>query len=371
MKILVLFTFDYSLKSWNDSGTLSRELSIYKELNKKNDATFVFLTYGDSTDHTFNLGSQGFEVIPIYEEFKKSSYKVINYIKSFYVPFYYKKRLMHVDLIKQNQLLGSWTAVLFKFLLNKPLFIRTGYDMYNFSILDKKSKLLQTMYKLLTKFSLYFANLYSVTSESDLVFLKKNFKKTSKVIKRSNWVINSKYKPFESRYSNKILAIGRLEYQKNFKVLIEAFSNSDFEIDLIGSGSLKPKLQNVSDRLNCKINFLDNMNFEDLHKLMSSYKYFITTSIFEGNPKSLLDAMSSGCVCYASNISNHAELISHDINGYLFDNNQVQLKEVFYSNLNNQKYLKEISKNTYNQINITNSLTTLANNEFEDYKSLI
>ena len=71
MKILVLFTFDYSLKSWNDSGTLSRELSIYKELNKKNDATFVFLTYGDSTDHTFNLGSQGFEVIPIYEEFKK------------------------------------------------------------------------------------------------------------------------------------------------------------------------------------------------------------------------------------------------------------------------------------------------------------
>ena len=90
---------------------------------------------------------------------------------------------MHVDLIKQNQLLGSWTAVLFKFLLNKPLFIRTGYDMYNFSILDKKSKLLQTMYKLLTKFSLYFANLYSVTSESDLVFLKKHFKKQAKLLK--------------------------------------------------------------------------------------------------------------------------------------------------------------------------------------------
>jgi len=81
--------------------------------------------------------------------------------------------------------------------------------------------------------------------------------------------------------------------------------------------------------------------------------------------------MSSGCVCYASNISNHAELISHDINGYLFDNNQIKLKEVFYSNLNNQKYLKEISKNTYKQVNITNSLATLANNEFEDYKSLI
>ena len=39
MKILVLFTFDYSLKSWNDSGTLSRELSIYKELNKKKSKT--------------------------------------------------------------------------------------------------------------------------------------------------------------------------------------------------------------------------------------------------------------------------------------------------------------------------------------------
>ena len=67
----------------------------------------------------------------------------------------------------------------------------------------------------------------------------------------------------------------KVRISKNFKVLIEAFSNSDFEIDLIGSGSLKPKLQNVSDRLNCKIHFLDNMNFKDLHKLMSSYKYLL------------------------------------------------------------------------------------------------
>ena len=32
MKVLLIFTYEYSLKTWEDSGTLSRELSIYKEL---------------------------------------------------------------------------------------------------------------------------------------------------------------------------------------------------------------------------------------------------------------------------------------------------------------------------------------------------
>ena len=40
----------------------------------------------------------------------------------------------HFDLIKQNQLLGSWAAILLKINSRKPLYTRTGYDMFLFSL---------------------------------------------------------------------------------------------------------------------------------------------------------------------------------------------------------------------------------------------
>ena len=49
MKVLVVFTYGYSLKTWFESGTIERELSIYRELQKFQHK-FIFLTYGDELD---------------------------------------------------------------------------------------------------------------------------------------------------------------------------------------------------------------------------------------------------------------------------------------------------------------------------------
>ena len=36
MNILVLFTFDISLKMWSEQGLIDREFKIYREIQKKN-----------------------------------------------------------------------------------------------------------------------------------------------------------------------------------------------------------------------------------------------------------------------------------------------------------------------------------------------
>ena len=46
---------------------------------------------------------------------------------------------------------------------------------------------------------------------------------------------------------------------------------------------------------------------------MNNYKYYLSSSKFEGNPKTILEAMSSGCIVIASNIKNHKEIIKHNI----------------------------------------------------------
>ena len=174
MKVLVVFTYGYSLKTWFESGTIERELSIYRELHKKFQHKFIFLTYGDESDENYIQNETGFEVVPIYKFINHSEYKLINIIKSIAFPFLQKKQFKDIDLIKQNQLLGSWVSVLLSKLLKKPLFTRTGYDMYKFSIEDNKNVIIKYLYLFLTNFTLRYSNLYSVSNKLILIIQKKN-----------------------------------------------------------------------------------------------------------------------------------------------------------------------------------------------------
>ena len=50
MNIILIFTYGISLKNWEESGLLSREIKLYEELNKKYKYKFTFLTFGDDSD---------------------------------------------------------------------------------------------------------------------------------------------------------------------------------------------------------------------------------------------------------------------------------------------------------------------------------
>ena len=139
MHVVIFFTYDYSLKNWSDTGILGRELIYYeKMLDENNDLQITFVTYGDKDDLDFSLNSKRIKVIPVYSIIKKNKYRIVNLIKSFYIPFLLKNKIKVVDIIKQYQLHGSWISILFKYLVNKPLIVRTGYDMYEFSIRENK-----------------------------------------------------------------------------------------------------------------------------------------------------------------------------------------------------------------------------------------
>ena len=81
-----------------------------------------------------------------------------------------------INIVKQNQLLGSWISLIIKLLYKKPLYVRTGYDMYKFSLQENKKYLTRKLYQALTKYTLKFADLYTVTSNSDRKFLTDSFK---------------------------------------------------------------------------------------------------------------------------------------------------------------------------------------------------
>lgn len=367
MTILYIFTFGYSLKTWQLSGTLEKELEIFKKINEKYNTKFIFLTYGNNDDLSLEISNKNIKIIPLFGNKSIPKNKFLLFCLSIYFVLKNKNLFKEVEIIQQNQLNGSWLALLAKFLYKKPYFLRTGYDTYRFSIYEKKSIFKRFGFLFLTNLNFAFSDLITVTSKSDYVFSKKYFIKPKLIKVRPNWVVKRKLPIHSLRSSYKILSVGRLEDQKNYSKIINEFSNSKFEIDIVGAGKNLNSLQKLAKEENTKINFLGHVNNTDLQSLYPKYTFYISTSLFEGNPKTVLEAMSHGCVVLISNIDNHEELVHNSKNGFLID-----LKDNFYKKLINiiddtSVDLDALSKNASNFVNKNNNIEKLIDKTQDDY----
>ena len=367
LKIAIFFTYDYSVETLRNSGLFEREMRIYCEIYKNYDVDFKFITYDDNLDLQGNY--QKFTFISVYDYIKKSRNKIVRFVKSFFVPFKLKKDLEDIDILHQHQLLGSWVPLVLKYLLKKPVLIRTGYDAYLFTIQNKEPIHKTFFYKLLTKISIKYSDLYTVTSNSDFEFLKNKFLINNiKIV--PNWV-DQKKEILSNRNLVKILMVGRLENQKNYPLAF-GFLNKldrDFEIDIFGSGSEKSRLKKLAKENKLKINFLGNIQHKELMEKYKNYEYFLSTSKFEGNPKTILEALSNECIVFASKILNHSELIEDGVNGFLFRSENELIEKFEFIKNNNQ--LKKTIRNNCKKSLKNNSIDKVTELMFLDYDYLM
>jgi len=367
MHLVLFFTFDYSLITWLESGHLTRELKFYNFLISQ-EIEVTFINYGDSEDFKI-LDNSKINVIPIYSLINKSKYKIVNILRSLFIPFQILK-LLKTDsksiIVKQNQLLGSWVSIIFKLISKSKLYTRTGYDMFLFSIKEKKAFYKKFLYLILTQVTILLSDCYSVTSFSDSSFLKQKFFGTKKIVVRPNWVEEGLFDP-EKQYNNTLLAVGRLEKQKNFQDLLYSLKDTGFKLDIYGEGSLKHELINLSKELDVDLNIYNNIDNDELLNIYKKYKYFISSAIFEGNSKVILEAMANGCIVIAKDIINNREIIEDTVSGILYTDD---LSEILI-NLKNNKYgglnLVENAKNTINE---TYSKEVIFSNYLLDFKRL-
>ena len=366
MRVLYIFTFMYSLEIWDKTGTLEKELRIFKDLHDKHKISFTFLTYGTVNDNKYSLEKHGIKVVPIFEFKNISKNNFINIIYSIYFVFKNKSKFNNCNVIKHNQLNGIWLGIILKYTLKIKLVLRTGYDFYRFSVYEKKSKIKKFFYYNLTRLGIYFSDLYTVTSVSDKKF-SKNYKIKNMNLKiRRNWVENKKFNNFSQRDALKVLSVGRLEYQKNFETLIKNFENSSFEIDIVGSGSLENELINLAKSLNVKINIFGQLKNEDLDAMYGDYIFYISSSIFEGNPKTVLEAMSNGCVPLLSDIENHQELVEDGKSGYLISKDQNFLGKI--QEITDDKIqLEKVGQNAKTYVQKNNGINKLVDEIYNDF----
>lgn len=163
----------------------------------------------------------------------------------------------------------------------------------------------------------------------DLQELAKNADTASEFHYIPNGVETDRFTPIQ-RPENpkvKILFIGRLIPRKGFQRVIKALpkvrelARVPFEIEVVGTGAHQGALDSLAQELGVSemIKYVGMVPYDQLEK---SYQYadiFILTSLSEGMPSVILEAMGCGLPVIASNVGGNNEIVHEGENGFLIN----------------------------------------------------
>ena len=373
MRVALFFSYSTSLQDWLNAGFISRELKPFYDLSMLHGYKFSLITYGDESDFDLSetyLKKYNIEVKPL------KAFKGFNFISNLCDIF---STVKNTDIIFSVQTTALIAALPLSFLFQKPLISRSGYDVFAFSKNSKfflKKILLRTLelFASLTASAFVFATKADLNSFSRrtkylrLLINKLSCKKVSTYI-LPNWVDTQTFLP-SNFYINNLLeknqinffSIGRLEPQKNYLSLISLLSSCSYKTSLTiaGTGSEYFALKKLSDELKYNLTLLGKIDHSRLPKLINQYDIYIQNSLIEGNPKSVLEAMSCGAIVVCRDSPGMSKLIENTVNGYLYNSNN--FKNVLKDILANQKlkYVKinarKVIVDNYNFLNYIKSL---------------
>lgn len=150
-------------------------------------------------------------------------------------------------------------------------------------------------------------------------------------------------------YAFDIIYLGRLAYPKNprrmVKILCEiANANAEFKAAVVGEGEDSEDVKEYvnSKGLNDRIKFLGYM--KNPYKVLSSSKIMLMTSLWEGTPMCVLEALSFGVPVVSTPVDGLCDLIINNENGYLSDQDDVLVKKC-EEILMNKEFLQQMSRN--------------------------
>lgn len=153
--------------------------------------------------------------------------------------------------------------------------------------------------------------------------------------------------------NKEIAAVGRLHRQKNFPMLINAFSliadkYPEYNLIIYGEGELRNELVEQINNLGLQKRVILYGNTNDIYNKLLCAEIFVLSSDFEGMPNALMEAMALGLPCISTNCSpgGAAELIDNYENGILVDiGDYNELADKMDEVLNNNALKEKLSRN--------------------------
>lgn len=154
-----------------------------------------------------------------------------------------------------------------------------------------------------------------------------------------------------------IVTCGRLEEQKNHKLLINAFKlvlkkHPDAKLMIYGEGMLRNDLDELIKSKGMDQNVLLCGNSNNVPEVLSKAEIFVLSSDYEGMPNALMEALAAGVPCISTDCpcGGPKSLITDKVNGRLISvNNQEQLANVLDELLDNKEIATKLGAEAQKQ----------------------
>ena len=118
--------------------------------------------------------------------------------------------------------------------------------------------------------------------------------------------------------------MGRLNQQKNYPLLLEAFQefskkHGDYVLEIYGKGPLEQKVRDQINHLALEDRVVMKGFCANVHEAIREAAFFVMSSDFEGMPNALMEAMALGmpCICTDCPCGGPRMLIRDGENGLL------------------------------------------------------
>jgi glycosyltransferase involved in cell wall biosynthesis len=155
---------------------------------------------------------------------------------------------------------------------------------------------------------------------------------------------------------NIILSIGHPWYLKGMDILIRAFNRihdqiPDYKLHIVGFCDDLSEFEELKAGNPNIYLFNKGMHFEDIIKEFDACSIFVLASRTEAMGRVLLEAMASSKPIIASNVDGIPKIIQHNVNGLLFELEDVEeLSESILSLVNNTELSSRLSKQGYHDV---------------------
>lgn len=157
--------------------------------------------------------------------------------------------------------------------------------------------------------------------------------------------------PYEEKKEKKIVAVGRLTKDKNYPLLLAAFSKlhikfPEYKLVILGDGEEYDLLTQLADQYKISKHVSFNGNIKDIKEIVSQSYMFALCSNTEGMPNALMEAMALGTVCISTDcpVGGPRKLINNEKNGFLIPvNSDIDLEKCMEFCINNPDLCRKIS----------------------------
>ncbi len=348
-----------SLRLWEESGVFDRQVALYRHLQEAG-VQIRIVSFGGREEYEYKPLLPGMKILCNWIGLPDGLYR--QRIHQVLAP-----QLLGAQLLRTSDAAATNPALRIAWAWRIPLIYRLGYVASKFARAINASDLkhYQRLAGRERKALDAACHVIAATEEiaGDLTQMLPEAAGKMTVI--PNHVDCDHFRPMSRAIDYDLVYVGRFVKQKNLFALLEAVKRLGLTIAMIG-GEASDETAALQERfgdLDGRILWLGRINNEELPKYIQGAKAFVLTSLIEGHPRVMIEAMACGMPIVGADVPGIHNVLQHEITGYLCDPDPASIAEAISGLFARPELMRKLGENARKYAVENYSLPQLAQRE--------